>query len=145
MFWAWLCWKDNSAFPRRFHLLSTKLTLNTPFSSTRREALRCNPLMGPPTCKIVGVKSMLSLSGQLRLEYGSQSRSTHQVRHKPPRRNDGPSSVSSLGCSATFDIAWRSLLHLPLQSKRNPMAAFINMYRYRESGESLGFKACTKS
>ena len=43
--WVWLCEKDNSAFPRRFHQLTTKLTLNTPFSSTRRDALR--PTYGP--------------------------------------------------------------------------------------------------
>ena len=66
----------------------------------------------------------------------------------PPRRrgfHDEPSIVSSLCCSAAADIAWSPLLDLSLQSKRNPMAPLVNMYRCRESGESSGFKASGKS
>ena len=56
--------------------------------------------------------------------YGFQSRSIHRPNFgaNPPRRrgfHDEPSNVSSLACSAPADIAWRSFLDLPLQSKRN--------------------------
>ena len=39
--------------------------------------------MGSLTCKIIFVKSMLPLFGQLRLGYGFQSRSTHRKLNSP--------------------------------------------------------------
>ena len=54
--------------------------------------------------------------------------------------HEDSSNVSSLGRSTTADIAWRSLLDLPLQSKRNPMPTFVNMYRYRDSGEIVAIQ-----
>ena len=62
--------------------LSTTPTLNTskPFSFTRRHTV-----WGPPTCRVVIVKAMLSLFGQLRLD---PARSTHGFDFvaNPPRR-----------------------------------------------------------
>ena len=79
--WVWLCEEDNSAFPQRFHLLTTKLTKHAFFFHQERSA--ATHLRALPLVKIVGVKSMLSLFGQLRWGYGFQARSTHQLRHNP--------------------------------------------------------------
>ena len=52
------------------------------------------------------------------------------------------------GRSATADISWRSFLDLWLQSKRNPMATFVNMYRCREragSGTWASLQRCSSA
>ena len=97
-------------------------TVNTPYSLTSR--------------KIVVVKLMLTLFGQLRWGYGFQSRSTHRLNsaaNAPRRRgfHEEPSNVSSLGSSATFDIAWRSSLDLPPESTDGRFRQYVAIQRER--------------
>ena len=108
LFRVWLCEKDNSA------VLTTKLG-----------EIRCDPLMGPSTCKIVGDKSMLSLSGQLRSEYGFQSGSTHQLRHKPPLSKEAvqplstsPGNPYSTSRCNQNETRWPFCQHVPIQRER---------------------------
>ena len=101
----------------------------------------CNPLIGPPTCKIVGVKSMLSLFSQLR--WGTASSLAAPIHSTPPQTPlvEGEASNDVV---QRADTAWRSLPDLPLESDRNPMAAFVKS-RYKQYRQSLGFKAGAKS
>ena len=132
--WQRLCKKDNSA-QLRFPFPSVD-AVNTPFSFTRRNVLR--PAYGPFNLQ----NRWCRLASSLEVPMAST----------PPRTSslntdfhDDLSNFSSLGRSTTADIAWRSLLDLPLQSKRNPMPAFVNMHRYRDSRQLLRFKGCAKS
>ena len=146
--WVWLCEKDNSAFPQRFHPLTTQAkpqpTLNKSCSATRMPP---DPLMGPLTCKSLVSSRCCHCSVSF---YGTTA-FIHRFNSaaNPPRRrgvHEEPSNISFLCSSATADmIAWRSLPDLPLESERNPMIAFVNMSRYKQSGQSLGFKAGAKS
>ena len=91
--------------------------------------------MGPPICKILVVKSMLSLFGQLRWDPEVLVSKSPWIRLRcEPRRMQFPdesSDVSSLGGSVTADIT------------RPPavvnMIAFSDLYQYREHGELLRF------
>ena len=94
--------------------------------------------MGRPTCKVVVVKSLLPLFGQLRWDPASTP--GFDFAAEAPRRmefHDESSNVSSLGQSATADIT------RPLAVIK--MTAFVDLYRTRESGELFRFKGCAKS
>ena len=60
-----------------------------------------------------------------------------RLRRGPPEFPDESSNVSSLRRSATADIT-----RPPAVIK---MTSFVDLYRYRESGEPLRFKGCAKS
>ena len=122
--------KNNSAFPKPKHAF---------FFHQKRCAATHPWAMGPPTCKIVGVESMFVFvqPASMGVWLPVSKYPWIQLRREPPRStdfHDDSSNVCSLGRSATADVAWRPLLDLPLQSKRNPMAALVNMYRYRVRG-----------
>jgi len=78
------------------------------FFLTRRDAL--DPSMCPPTCKIVVVKSMLSLFGQLRwasrlsLEVSTPEFNSAANPHRRVEFHDESSNISSLGRSATAAV-----------------------------------------
>ena len=68
--------------------------------------------MGPATCKIVGIKSMLSLFNQVRWGYGFSSRSTHTFNSaaNPARRRGGVQCFLSMlfsGCRHRLEILTR--------------------------------------
>ena len=142
--WGVAVRKGNSALPTLLHL-DDQLDTDTHFYFTRR-GMPCDPPMSLPTCKIVSVKSGVVFVHP-RWRSGFQPESI-QLRRRTLVEWGFMTSRPTFplpGRSATADIAWRFLLELPLQLKRNPMAAFVNMYRYRESGELLRFKGCAKS
>lgn len=86
----------NTAFPKHLHRQPTP-TLNT------QGKMPCNPLVGPPTCKLVGDKSIFF--GQLPLGSGFQSRSTHGIdpAANPRRRTEFPSHDDSHNVSSLVD------------------------------------------
>ena len=88
--------------------------------------------------------SMLSLFDQLQCGYGFQSQSTHRKFNFPANPPRLIVQCFLSGRSATADIAWTSLLDLPLQSKRNPDGHFRQLDRCRESREMLRFEGCAK-
>ena len=105
-FWVWLRKKDNSAFPQRFRLFTTKPTLNTPFPFTRK--ISYDPWALLLTKSWVSSRCCLC---SVSFDGGTaSSRSTHGFNSAAncSRRTefrDESSNVFSLGCSATIGIA----------------------------------------
>ena len=143
-FWVWLRKEDNSAFPQRFRLFTTKPTLNTPFSFTRR--MSCDPWALLLTKSLVSSRCCLC---SVSFDGGTASSLEVCINSTPPQT----ALVRSFVTSRPMFLHW---VVQPLSTspddpysasrwKIKSMADFVSMYGDRESEELLRFKGCAKS
>ena len=144
-FWVWLHKKDNSAFPQRFHLFTTKPTLNMPFSFTRR--MSCDPWALLLTKSLVSSRCCLC---SVSFDGGTASSLKAHMDSTPPQ---------TALVKWSFVTGRPMFLHWVVQPlstspddpysasgcKIKMMADFVSMYGDRESEELLRFKGCPKS
>ena len=144
-FWVWLRKKDNSAFPQRFRLFTTKPTLNTPFSFTRR--MSCDPWALLLTKSLVSSRCCLC---SVSFDGGTASSLEARMDSTPPQTAPVKRSFVTIRpmippwvvqpLSTSPDNAY-----LASRCKIKTMADFVSMYGDRESEELLRLKGCAKS
>ena len=143
-FWVWLRKKDNSAFPQRFRLFTTKPTLNTPFSFTR---MSCDSWTLLLTKSLVSSRCCLC---SVSFDGGTASSLEVRIDSTPPQT---ALVKRSFVTSRPMFLHWvvqplstsPDNAYLASRCKIKTMADFVSMYGDRESEELLRFKGCAKS